>query len=84
MPVKIAAAFQAVRRLFLDTAPVIYHFEGTAAYQSRTDWVFRSLQAGAFQAAASPVTLAECLVIPYRQANAPLVQQFRQAIWTSP
>jgi predicted nucleic acid-binding protein len=82
MPVKIAAAFQAVRLLFLDTAPIIYHVEGTAAYQPRTDWVFRNLQNGAFQAAASPITLAECLVVPYRQANTLLIQLFHKAVFS--
>jgi predicted nucleic acid-binding protein len=80
---KVAVAFRGVRRVFLDTAPVIYHVEGTPAYQPLTDWVFRELQAGAFAAAASPITLAECLVQPFRRADVALVQLFRRAILTT-
>lgn len=77
---KLAAAFAGVRRVLLDSAPVIYHVEGNAAYQPLTDWVFGQLQAGQFEAATSPITLAECLVQPYRQGNAALFQQFVNAI----
>src|SRR5205823_6661714 len=80
MPVKLAAAFAPVRRLFLDIAPVIYHVEGAVAYQPLMDWVFQNLQAGAFQAVASPVMLAECLVLPYRRADSLLIAQFRNAL----
>lgn len=73
---KLAVAFAGVRRVFLDTAPVIFHVEGRAAYQPLTDWVFGQVLAGQFEAVTSPVTLAECLVQPYRQGNTALAQQF--------
>lgn len=36
----IQDALVGVRRLFLDTAPVIYHIEGNPAYQPLTDIIF--------------------------------------------
>jgi len=78
--VKITDALRAVRRLFLDTAPVIYHIEGVAAYQPLTDFVFERISSGAYEAATSPITLAECLVHPLKKRDTALVQQFRQVI----
>lgn len=77
---KIADALVGVKRLFLDTAPVIYHVEGNAAYQPMTDLVFQQIQSGMLEAVTSPVTLAECLVHPYRHGDMPLAQKFRNVI----
>lgn len=77
---KITDALRAVRRLFLDTSPVIYHVEGVAAYQPLTDVVFQQISSGACEAVTSPITLAECLVQPYQKGDLALVQQFRQVI----
>src|SRR5262245_63381738 len=78
--VKLAVAFAGVRRVFLDTAPVIYHVEGNPTYQPLMDWIFQQLRAGQFEAVTSPVTLAECLVQPYRHGDAALARHFVNAI----
>jgi hypothetical protein len=75
--VKIRDALVGVKLLFLDTAPVIYHIEGNPAYQSLTDVVFQQVQSGMPEAVTSSVTLAECLVHPYRHGDLLLVQKFR-------
>lgn len=77
---KIANALSGVRRLFLDTAPVIYHIEGNANYQPLTDFVFQRISSGACPAAASPITLAECLVRPFQKQDMALIHRFRQAM----
>ena len=66
---KITEALQGVRRVFLDTAPVIYYVERNAAYTTRVDQVFDRLDAGTLMGSTSPVTLAECLVAPMRQGQ---------------
>lgn len=76
----LADALDQVRLLFIDTAPIIYHVEGHATYQPLTDVVFQKLAQGELQAATSPVTLAECLVHPYRSGDSVLIQQFRNVI----
>jgi len=80
--VKIRDALVGVKLLFLDTAPVIYHIEGNPAYQPLTDVVFQQVQNGLPEAVTSSVTLAECLVHPYRHGDLPLVGKFRNAITT--
>ncbi len=77
---KIQDALVGVRRLFLDTAPVIYHIEGNPAYQSLTDIIFQQIQNGTPEAVTTSVTLAECLVHPYRHGDLSLVRKFRHAI----
>ena len=77
---KVTDALRAVRRLFLDTSPVIYHVEGVAAYQPLTDVVFQQISSGACEAVTSPITLAECLVQPYQKGDLALVQQFHHVI----
>lgn len=77
---KIADALAGVNWLFLDTAPVIYHIEGNLTYQPLTDLIFQRIQSGTPKAVASSVTLAECLVHPYRHGNMMLAQKFRQVI----
>jgi predicted nucleic acid-binding protein len=77
---KLQTALTGVRRLFLDTAPVVYHIEGNPAYQPLTDIIFQQIQTGTMLAVTSSVTLAECLVHPYRHGDRALVQKFRDAI----
>ena len=76
----IKDALVGVGRLFLDTAPIIYHVEGNPAYQPLTDTIFQQIQNGVPEAVTSSVTLAECLVHPYRHNDLLLVQKFRSVI----
>lgn len=77
---KIADALATVRRVFLDTAPVIYHVEGAAAYQPLTDVVFLGLTTGTLEAVCTPVTLVECLVHPLRKGDQVLAARFRSLL----
>jgi predicted nucleic acid-binding protein len=76
----VTDALRGVQRLFLDTAPVIYHVEGIAAYQPITDLIFQEISKGTFEAVTSSITLAECLVRPYRRSDITLVRRFRDVI----
>ncbi|MCS7065706.1 MAG: PIN domain-containing protein [Fimbriimonadales bacterium] len=67
-------------RVFLDTPPIIYYVEGTERYKTVTAYFFDAIQAGHLEAVTSPITLAECLVLPLRQGNVQLAHQFVQAI----
>lgn len=77
---KIADALANVRRLFLDTAPVVYYVEANPRYLPVVQPIFAQLDQGALQAVASPVTLSECLVIPYRLNDDRLKQLFTQLL----
>ena len=74
----IVDALQGVQRLFLDTAPVIYHVEGVATYQPVTDIMFQEVNKGTVEAITSSVTLAECLVYPYKRGDMALARRFRE------
>ena len=71
---KVTDALQGVTRLFLDTAPVIYYVEKHPTYLALVAPIFGRIDADALIAVTSPVTLAECLVMPYR-LNLPKLQQ---------
>lgn len=61
----IADSLQGVRRLFLDSAPVIYFVERNPQYFDLARAFFERINEGTLIGVASPVTLAECLVRPY-------------------
>lgn len=65
-----------VKRLLLDTAPVINYVEEHPRYVALVETIFARLDAGDFEAVTSPITLAECLIAPYRNSNAKLQQAF--------
>lgn len=73
---KIADAFQGINKVFLDTGSVIYYVEATPAYALVVQEVFQLLNQGSFEAVVSPVTLAECLVMPIRLGQAQSQQDF--------
>lgn len=72
----LADRLQTVTRLFLDTAPVIYYVEAHPKYLPVIEVVFDRLDRDELVAVTSPVTLAECLVFPYRLKQAELIQTF--------
>jgi predicted nucleic acid-binding protein len=78
--VKIADAFQGISRIFLDTSPVVYHFEKNPAYLDVTAAIFSQIDNGTLTAVTSPVTLAESLVQPYQRAHVALQQAFMNFI----
>jgi len=80
---KISSRLKNVRRIFLDTAPVIYYVEKNPDYLDRVQVVFESLDAGNLAGAASAVTLSECLVLPYRLNKPEIAQAFIHILGSS-
>ncbi len=81
---KVPQALQGVASIFLDTAPVIYYVERHPQFAAVVDEVFDRLDAGALSAVTSPITLAECLVLPCRLGQAYVRQSFSQRIVSAP
>ncbi len=77
---KITDSLEGVRRLFLDTAPVIYFVEQHPQYFAAVREVFELLQNSFLMGVASPITLAECLVRPYSLGQTQLQQDFIELI----
>ncbi len=73
---KIDDALQGVTHLFLDTAPVIYYVEKNPIYAPTVAPIFGLIDDGSIVSVVSPVTLAECLVVPFRRGIAKLQQDF--------
>lgn len=71
-------------RLFVDTAPVIYFFEQHPRYLPLVEPIFGRIDAGALRLIASPITLAECLILPLRTGQSDVVQIFTALLTTGP
>lgn len=76
----ITDRLQTVRSLFIDTAPIVYYVEDNPRYLARVMPVFDRLDAGELSAVTSPITLAECLVVPYREKRENLRALFTELI----
>ncbi len=76
----ITESLQGVTRLFLDTAPVIYAVERNPQYLPVVTVVFQCIFNGLPMGIASPITLAECLVQPYRLGQTELQEEFIELI----
>lgn len=77
-------ALTTTRLLFLDTAPVIYFVEEHPRYLSVVETVFQRADAGQVTLVTSPVTLAECLVLPLRQGQHAFIQAFTEIVVNGP
>jgi len=76
----LADALATTELLFLDTAPVIYYVEEHPHYLPVVETVFERADAGEVTFVTSPVTLAECLVLPLRHGRHEFVQAFTEIV----
>ena len=67
-------------RVFMDTAPVIYHIEAHPVYGPLLAGVFGDLELGLLRAVTSPITLAECLVHPVNSGDVRLQRLFERIV----
>lgn len=58
-----------IRKIFLDTAPVIYYVERHPGYYPYLKPIFDRIDNNEWQAIVSPITIAECLIVPLRTRN---------------
>jgi predicted nucleic acid-binding protein len=75
---------QGIRRLFLDSAPVIYFVEKHPVYYSTLQPVFRKFEIGDLTAVTSPITLAESLIFPMKLGNSEVVAAFLELLGGGP
>lgn len=74
---RIEDALEGARRIFLDTPPVVYLVEANPEFGGLVQEVFQTMEQREITTVASPVTLAECLVLPFRSQQALAEQSFR-------
>ncbi|MBN1487018.1 MAG: type II toxin-antitoxin system VapC family toxin [Anaerolineae bacterium] len=72
----IGTQFSNVRLVFLDTAPIIYFVEKHLRYFDVVRSIFEEIDAHNLETVTSPITLAECLVHPYRVGHMDAVYYF--------
>ena len=63
-----------IERIFLDTAPLIDYVERNERYLEVVRPIFERIDQNLVIAFTSPITLAECLVLPCRKNRAELAQ----------
>ncbi|MEZ4526031.1 MAG: PIN domain-containing protein [Desulfobacterales bacterium] len=69
-----------VRSVFLDTAPVIYYVEAHPLYLPKVEEIFEYIDNSSLVAVTSPITLSECLILPYRLKSEELEEKFSALI----
>ena len=62
--------------VFLNSVVVIYFVEAHPAYGPLTVNLFQCIDGGSLRAVTSPITLAECLVVPQRRGDTHMFVQF--------
>jgi predicted nucleic acid-binding protein len=72
------ASFQ--KKVFLDTAPLIYFIEGHSQYQEILAQIFKANEAGSFTFITSSITLLEVLVKPLKEGNQKLADQYKNIL----
>lgn len=76
---KIEESLRGVKRLFLDTAPVVYFVEQNPEFIARVEPIFSRLDLDII-GVVSAITLAECLVFPIKRGLTDLEQAFEEII----
>jgi predicted nucleic acid-binding protein len=71
------------KKIFLDTAPLIYFIEGHSVFQPILINIFTANNNGDFAFITSCITLLEVLVKPIQQKQNNLVNQYRQILTTA-
>ena len=67
--IKLDAALANSRTVFIDSAVIIYYAEIHPKYADITQAIFSHIKNQTLQATTSPITLAECLVVPQRNQD---------------
>lgn len=67
----------------LDTSVFVYFIEEHPTYLPLVDLLFEAIAAGEIQAVTSGLTLLEVLVVPFRFANAPLIDRYENLLTRS-
>jgi predicted nucleic acid-binding protein len=76
---RVEEALTGVKRLFLDTAPVVYFVEQNPEFIDRVEPIFARLDLDII-GVVSAVTLAECLVFPIKRGLTDLEQAFEDVV----
>lgn len=68
------------KRVFVDTAPIIYYLENSALYMEQIKEFFEKCLEGNIQIVTSAITIEEYLVFPYSSGKMELADNFKRFI----
>lgn len=72
------------KKVFLDTAPIIYFIEENPVYITRLEKLFNANAEGSFVFSTSVITLIEVLVLPLKNDQVELSEQYSNILCYSP
>ena len=81
---RLASILRRHRRIALDARVFIYQLEANPKYLLQTKTIFSWLELPESSAATSTITMTELLVVPYRERDAQLVDDFNGLLSTYP
>ncbi len=73
-------ALRSARRIYLDTAPLIYWVEGHSDYIATMDQFIDAIETSPLQALTSVLTLTDVMVQPLRRGNTDLAQTYQNIL----
>ncbi len=83
-PAQRLATLLSSDQIALDTMIFVYEFQEDPRYVRVTEKIFNSIRRGEKKAMTSAITLAELLVLPYKQGNTALAGELRDQIISHP
>ena len=81
---RLRAFLRRHRRIALDTSIFIYHLEPNPKYLAHTDAIFSWIERSGSKAVTSTITMAELLVLPYREGDEQRANDFYGLLSTYP
>ena len=81
---RLRAFLRRHRRIALDTSIFIYHLQPNPKYLAYTDLIFSWLERPESRATTSTITMTELLVLPYREGDEQLANDFYGLLSTYP
>jgi predicted nucleic acid-binding protein len=81
---RLRAFLRRHRRIALDISIFIYHLQPNPKYLAYTDLIFSWLERPASRATTSTITMTELLVLPYREGDEQLANDFYGLLSTYP
>jgi Predicted nucleic acid-binding protein, contains PIN domain len=77
---KISAALEGVKRLYIEAAPLVYYVEENPNYAERMEAIIGAIEDTPIEAVSSVITLTEVLTHPLRLGQTRFEQEYRDIL----
>jgi predicted nucleic acid-binding protein len=82
-PMKISDAIKNIRRIYIESAPLIYYIEENPTYVSRIDTIIEAIENTPIDAVSSVIALTEVLIHPLKLGKTKIEQEYRDILINS-